>query len=176
MAALASQYWCTGFGLKGYGQSEKKSGDCRHEGVADQLYTALEKIGFVKAKFNLVSHDRGRFRQTISRRYTQKVYCAMGGASNTCIISIPLAPQEAMFMNTGIMADLKQSAIWIYRSVSECPIPEKEFVRVIQEFSYPGIPRAVPRYFNIFTLRAGWLDRRNKVLAAIKCPDVRMEG
>jgi hypothetical protein len=64
----------------------------------------------------------------------------------------------------------------MYSSISERPIPEKEFIRVIQGFSYPGILRAVPQYFNASTFRAKWLDRRNRLFTAIKCLVVIMEG
>jgi pimeloyl-ACP methyl ester carboxylesterase len=59
IAVLASQYQGIRFDLKGYSQSEKKGRDYCHKGVADQLYAALEKIRLAKAKFNLVSYNRG---------------------------------------------------------------------------------------------------------------------
>lgn len=48
--------------------------------------------------------------------------------------------------------------------------------RVIQEFSYPGITRAVPRYFNSSSFRQEWLEQRRRLLAAWKCPMVIMQG
>jgi pimeloyl-ACP methyl ester carboxylesterase len=74
MAALASQYQGIRFDLKGYSQLEKKGRDYCHKGVADQLYAALEKIGLAKAKFNLVSHDRGSVQADyIAAKYAESV-------------------------------------------------------------------------------------------------------
>ncbi len=72
----------------------------------------------------------------------------------------------------------------------------KVMARVIQEFSYPGVNRAVPRYFNSNTFRlckemgfvrcgtAGtrltmsteWIARRTSLLQGWRCPVVIMQG
>jgi hypothetical protein len=57
MAALASTHRCIAVDLKGYGQSDKRPGDYRHEGVSEQLFAMLRKIGLTR--FNVVTHDRG---------------------------------------------------------------------------------------------------------------------
>ena len=57
MAALASTHRCIGVDLKGYGQSDKRPGDYRHEGASEQLFAMLRKIGLTR--FNVVTHDRG---------------------------------------------------------------------------------------------------------------------
>jgi len=49
-------------------------------------------------------------------------------------------------------------------------------VRLIQEYSYPGVVRAVPRYFNSSRFRKEWLDRRQRLLAAWTCPVMVMQG
>lgn len=48
--------------------------------------------------------------------------------------------------------------------------------RVIQEFSYPGINRAVPRYFNSSTFRQEWIERRTRLLPAWRCPVMILQG
>ncbi|KFY46451.1 hypothetical protein V495_02480 [Pseudogymnoascus sp. VKM F-4514 (FW-929)] len=180
MAALASQYRCIAFDLKGYGQSEKKPGDYRHEGVAEQMYSAFEKIGLTKSKFNIVAHDRGSVQADyIVAKHPDKVLRYGRGEQHLYHFHPSLAPQGEQFMNapwTGMMEDPKHFVVWIYTWISERQIPEEEFVRTIQEFSYPGIVRAVPRYFNSSSFRAEWLDRRNRLLEAWKCPIMIMEG
>jgi pimeloyl-ACP methyl ester carboxylesterase len=47
MSAL-STHRCIRVDLKGYGQSEKKAGDCRHEGAAEQLYAMLQLFSVYK--------------------------------------------------------------------------------------------------------------------------------
>lgn len=180
MAALAKRYRCVAFDLKGYGQSEKKPGDYRHEGVAEQMYGAFEKIGLAASKFNIVAHDRGSVQADyIVAKHAEKVLRYGRGEQHLYHFHPMLAPQGEIFMNapwTGMMEDPKHFVVWLYTWISERPIPDQEFIRVIQEFSYPGIVRAVPRYFNSSTFRSEWLDRRNRLLGAIKCPVVIMEG
>ena len=48
---------------------------------------------------------------------------------------------------TGIMEDPKHFVLWVYTWITERPIADPIMERVIQEFSYQGITRAVPRYF-----------------------------
>ena len=57
MAALSVNYRCIAVDLKGYGQSEKREGNYRHEGASEQLYNMLKSIGV--DKFFLATHDRG---------------------------------------------------------------------------------------------------------------------
>lgn len=57
IAALSKTHRTIAVDLKGYGQSEKRPGDYRHEGVAQQLLALLDVIGI--DSFNLVTHDRG---------------------------------------------------------------------------------------------------------------------
>jgi pimeloyl-ACP methyl ester carboxylesterase len=77
---------------------------------------------------------------------------------------------------TGIMEDPKFFVVWVYTWITKLPIPDHEMRRVIQEFSYPGITRAVPRYFNCSSFRQEWLARRNRLLNAWTCPVVIMQG
>jgi pimeloyl-ACP methyl ester carboxylesterase len=44
------------------------------------------------------------------------------------------------------------------------------------QWPYPGIDRAVPRYFNSSTFRQESLERRNRLLAAWKCPVMVIQG
>lgn len=57
MAKLAKTYRCIPPDLKGYGQSEKNSGDYRLKGVSEQLSDMLQLIEAKRS--NLVAHDRG---------------------------------------------------------------------------------------------------------------------
>jgi pimeloyl-ACP methyl ester carboxylesterase len=180
MAALAKTHRCIAPDLKGYGQSEKKPGDYRHEGAADQLYAMLEKIGVAALKFNLVTHDRGTVQADyIAAKHPESVLRYGRGEQHLYHFNPVLAPQGDIFMDapwTGIMEDPKRFVVWVYTWIAKRPIPDSEFARVIQEYSYPGIVRAVPRYFNSSSFRAEWLDRRNRLLRAWKCPVLIMQG
>ena len=164
--------------LKGYGQSDKRPGDYRHEGVADQLYGMLQMIGVTE--FNLVTHDRGTCQgDYIAAKHPEAVLRYGRGEQHLYLFNPALAPQGEIFMEspwTGVMNDPKGFVVLLYSSVAKLPIPDAEFARVIQEYSYPRITRAVPRYFNSSSFRAEWLDRRNRLLKSWKCPVLIMQG
>lgn len=178
MAALSNTHRCIAVDLKGYGQSEKAPGDYRHEGAGEQLYTMLQQIGI--NKFNLATHDRGTVQADfIVAKHPESVLRYARGEQHLYHFNPVLAPQGEIFMNapwTGIMEDPKHFVLWVYTWITKLPIPDDEMARVIQEFSYPGIVRAVPRYFNSSSFRSEWLNRRNKLLEAWKCPVLLMQG
>jgi pimeloyl-ACP methyl ester carboxylesterase len=178
MSALSSTHHCVAVDLKGYGQSEKGPGDYRHEGVAEQMFAMLIQVGF--HKFNLVTHDRGTVQgDFIAANHPDAVLRYARGEQHLYHFNPVLAPQGEIFMNspwTGIMEDPKRFVVWVYTWVTMLPISDAEMARVIQEFSYPGTRRAVPRYFNSSSFRQEWLERRRRLLASWKCPMVIMQG
>ncbi|KAH8698736.1 alpha/beta hydrolase [Talaromyces proteolyticus] len=180
VAALSSNYRCIAFDLKGYGQSEKKPGDYRHEGVADQMYAAFDKIGITASRFNIVAHDRGTVQADyIAAKHPEAVLRYGRGEQHLYHFNPLLAPQEKIFRDapwTGVMEDPKRFVVWLYTNAAKRPVSHEDLVRAIQEYSYPGVTRAVPRYFNSSSFRAEWLDRRNRLLTAIKCPVLIMQG
>ena len=178
MAAFADTHRCIAVDLKGYGQSDTKPGDYRHEGAAEQLYTMLQQVG-VK-RFNVITHDRGTVQADfIAANHPESVLRYARGEQHLYHFNPVLAPQGDIFKDapwTGLMEDPKYFAIWVYTWITKLPIPDEDMRRVIQEFSYPGIVRAVPRYFNSSTFRQEWLTRRNRLLAAWRCPVLIMQG
>jgi len=178
MAALASTHRCISVDLKGYGQSEKRPGDYRHEGAADQLFDMLQTIGVTR--FNLVTHDRGTVQgDFIAAKHPEAVIRYGRGEQHLYNFHPDLAPQGELFLNapwTGLMEDPVRFVVWVYTWITERPIPDATIERVIQEFSYPGVSRAVPRYFNSSSFRIEWLARRNRLLKAWRCPILIMQG
>ncbi|MGW1169355.1 alpha/beta fold hydrolase [Streptomyces sp. NPDC002550] len=57
LEALGGTYRCLAIDLRGYGQSDKRTGDYRQEGVAIQLQALLDQLGV--DRFSLITHDRG---------------------------------------------------------------------------------------------------------------------
>ena len=180
MAALSDRYHCIAVDLKGYGQSEKTAGDYRHEGASENLYALLEQIGVANKKFNIVSHDRGTVQADyIVAKHPEAVLRYGRGEQHLYHFNPLLAPQGDFFRDapwTGLMEDPVHFVVFVYTWITKLPIPQAEMERVIQEFSYPGVVRAVPRYFNSSTFRAEWLDRRNRLLESWKCPIMIMQG
>ena len=178
MAALAGTHHCVAVDLKGYGQSDTGPGDYRHEGVSEQMFAMLKQIGL--DRFNLVTHDRGTVQgDFIAANHPDAVLRYARGEQHLYHFNPVLAPQGDIFMNspwTGIMNDPKRFVVWVYTWIAIVPVPDAEMARVIQEYSYPGITRAVPRYFNSSSFRQEWLERRRRLLGAWKCPMVIMQG
>ena len=178
MSALAATHRCIAVDLKGYGLSEKRPGDYRHEAVGEQLYAMLQTIGVTR--FNLVTHDRGTVQgDFIAAKHPEAVLRYGRGEQHLFNFHPDLAPQGEIFMNapwTGLMEDPVRFVVWVYTWITERPIPDAEVERVIQEFWYPGVSRAVPRYFNSSSFRQEWLARRNRLLKAWRCPVLIMQG
>lgn len=178
MAAMSTTYHCIAPDLKGYGQSEKGPGDYTHEGASERLFAMLQIIGV--NQFNLVTHDRGTVQgDYIVANHTANVIRYGHGEQHLFNYNPKVSPQANIFMEapyTGIMEDPTRFVVWVHSWVGNNPIPDDVFVRVIQEHSYPGINKAVPRYFNSSTFRSEWLERRNRLLAAWKYPVLVIQG
>lgn len=178
MASLSDEYRCISIDLKGYGQSEKKPGDYRHEAAAAELVRLFDAIGV--GEFNLVTHDRGTMQgDYIAAKHPERVLRYGRGEQHLYHFHPSLAPQGELFAEAprnGIMDDPRHLVIWGYSWLSTHEVPEDELRRVIQEISYPDCVRAVPRYFNSSTFRQEWIDRRERLLPAWKCPVLILQG
>jgi pimeloyl-ACP methyl ester carboxylesterase len=179
MARLSASFRCIAVDLKGYGQSEKSTGDYRHEGASEQLFAMLQLLGI--GRFNLVTHDRGTVQgDFITANHPGSVIRYMRGEQHLYHFHPTTAPQGDLFRDapwSGLMNDPKRFVIWTYNMASgKGPIPQADMERTIQEFSYEGITRAVPRYFNSSSFRIEWLQRRTRLLAAWRCPVLLMQG
>lgn len=178
MAKLAKTYRCIAPDLKGYGQSDKQAGDYRHEGAGEQLFDMLQLIG--AKQFNIVTHDRGTVQADFMvANHPENVLRYARGEQHLFHYHPTLSPQGHLFMNApynGILDDPVKLIVWAHASLCLRPIPKHQTERMIQEFSYPGISKAVPRYFNSSTFRGEWLQRRDRLLASWKCPVLILQG
>lgn len=178
MASLAETHHCVAFDLKGYGQSEKSPGDYRHQAAAEQLVGALDIIGV--DTFNLVTHDRGTVQgDFIAADHSSRVLRYGRGEQHLHHFHPSLAPQGAKFAEapwSGLMDDPIHFVMFVYTWICKHQVPDDEMRRVIQEFSYEGINRAVPRYFNTATFRQEWIERRTRLIPAWTCPILIIEG
>nr|KAK5447598.1 hypothetical protein LTR18_003179 [Exophiala xenobiotica] len=134
-----------------------------------------------RKRFNLVTHDRGTVQADfIVANHPDSIIRYMRGEQHLYHFNPLLAPQGDIFKDapwTGIMEDPIRFVVWVHNFVrGKKPLPPNEMERVIQEFSYPGISRAVPRYFNSSSFRIEWLQRRQRLLKAWKCPVLIMQG
>ena len=178
MAALSSTHRCIAFDLKGYGQSSTEVGDYRHEGAAEQLLGAIDLAGV--DEFNLVTHDRGTVQADfIVARHSDRVLRYGRGEQHLHHFHPDLAPQGRLFAEaprSGLMDDPAHFVTWVYTWICKHRVPDDEMRRTIQEFAYPGINKAVPRYFNSQSFRQEWLRRRSELLQAWRCPVMIIQG
>ena len=177
MAALAPDYRCIAFDLKGYGQSEKSPGDYRHQSAAEQLLGALDIIGV--EKFNLITHDRGSVQGDYMAADTDCVLRYGRGEQHLHHFNEALAPQAELFAEapwTGLMNDPVDFTVFVYTWIAKYDLPDDEMRRVIKEFSYPNINRGATRYFNSSTFRQEWIERRLRLIPAWTCPVMILEG
>ncbi|WP_432049114.1 alpha/beta fold hydrolase [Streptomyces asiaticus] len=178
MAALADSYRCVAIDLKGYGQSEKGRGDYRHSGAAGQLVALLDAIGV--DRFTLVTHDRGTVQgDHIAAAHPGRVRHYVRGEQHLHHFHPDLAPQDDLLAEapwSGLMEDPKRFVVWAYAAVGNLPVADEDMRRVIQEYSYPGITRAVPRYAMASTFRKEWIERRSDLIPRWRAPVTLMQG
>jgi pimeloyl-ACP methyl ester carboxylesterase len=177
IAALAKTHRVIAVDLKGYGQSEKRPGDYRHEGVAQQLLALLDVIGI--NSFNLLTHDRGTVQgDWLAATHPDRVLRYCRGEQHLYHFNPILAPQENLFKGRGtdIAMDPVRLVVSGYRWLSVQPIPDEHIQRSIQEYSYPEVAQTVMRYFNSSTFRKEWIDRCTKLLNTWTSPILILQG
>jgi pimeloyl-ACP methyl ester carboxylesterase len=176
--ALGDTYRCLAIDLKGYGQSEKRTGDYRQEGVADQLVALIDQLGI--DRFNLITHDRGTPPgDHLVAKLGDRVVRYGRGQQHLWHLHPDLHPQEALFTDpnaTAMLSDPRRFVCMAYTLLTERPVSSADLARTVTEFSHPGISRAVPRYFNSSSFRQEWIDRRERLIRSWRCPVLLLQG
>ena len=178
LQALSPHYHCVAVDLKGYGQSDKRSGDYRQAGVAEQLGALLDTLGI--GEFAFITHDRGT-------PVGDHLVAAMGarvrgygrGQQHLWHLHPSLHPQQALMQSPDAPAMLGESrrfAATVYAWLTERPVAQEDLVRTFAEFSYPGISTAVPRYFHSSSFRQEWVDRRTRLIRSWTAPVLLLQG
>ncbi|WP_435156103.1 alpha/beta fold hydrolase [Amycolatopsis sacchari] len=178
MAALSDSYRCIAVDLKGYGQSEKGRGDYRQAGAAEQLVALLDTLGL--DRFTLVTHDRGTVQgDHVAAAHPERVRHYVRGEQHLHHFNPELAPHDDLIAEapwTGLLDDAKRFAVWAHTTLARLPVADEDMRRIIQEFSYPGIARAVPRYHMASTFRKEWLARRRDLIPRWRAPMTLVQG
>ncbi|MEU9342910.1 alpha/beta hydrolase [Streptomyces sp. NPDC048278] len=178
LEALGSDHRCLAVDLKGYGQSEKGTGDFRQEGVAVQLEALLDQLG--TERFSLVTHDRGTpVGDHLVARLGDRVLRYGRGQQHLWHLHPDLHPQEAMFVSPdapGMLADARRFVVTAYTLLTEHGVGASDLVRTVQEFGHEGISAAVPRYFHSSSFRQEWIERRTRLVPRWRCPVLLLQG
>ena len=178
MAALSGSFRCIAVDLKGYGQSEKGRGDYRQAGAAEQLVALFDALGL--DRFALVTHDRGTVQgDHIAAAHPERVRHYVRGEQHLHHFHPDLAPQDSLLAEapwTGLMEDPKRFVLWCYAMAGKLPVSDVDMCRTIQEYWYPGLARAVPRYAMASSFRKEWIDRRTSLIARWRSPMTLVQG
>ncbi|MGW7824534.1 alpha/beta fold hydrolase [Streptomyces puniciscabiei] len=178
LEALGSTYRCIAVDLKGYGQSDKRTGDYRQEGVAIQLQALLDQLGV--DRFSLITHDRGTpVGDHLVARMGERVIRYGRGQQHLWHLHPDLHPQEALFTGPDartILTDARRLVTMAYTGLTKRQVAQADLVRTIQEFSHPGIAAAVPRYFHSSSFDQEWIDRRTRLIGSWTCPVLLLQG
>ena len=175
---IADTHHCIAVDLKGYGQSDKRTGDYRQSGVAEQLIALFDELGL--GEFSLITHDRGT-------PPADHIVAALGdritrygrGQQHLWHLNPMLHPQEGMFTSPAAPQILSDAAGFVstaYALLTERDADIDDLRRTVQEFSYPGVATAVPRYFNSSSFRQEWIDRRHRLIDQWRCPVLLLQG
>jgi pimeloyl-ACP methyl ester carboxylesterase len=178
LEALSDRFHCLAIDLKGYGQSDKRTGDYTQAGVAVQLEALLDKLGVTH--FSLITHDRGTPpADHLVAAVGDRVTGYGRGQQHLWHLHPELHPQEQIFISPEaftMISDARRFVCTAYTWLTERPVGIADLLRTIQEFSHPGIARAVPRYFHSSSFRQEWIDRRSRLIRAWKSPVLLLQG
>ncbi|HZQ32913.1 MAG TPA: alpha/beta hydrolase [Mycobacterium sp.] len=178
LESLSSQYHCIAVDLKGYGQSDKRTGDYRQQGVARQMQALLDEIGI--SEFALVTHDRGTPPgDHLVSEAGERVTGYVRGQQHLWHLHPSLHPQEQLFTSPeapALLADARRFVATAYTWLTTRAVAEPDLVRTVAEFSHPGIASAVPRYFHSSSFRQEWIDRRTRLIRSWKAPVLIAQG
>lgn len=176
--ALSDRFRCVAIDLKGYGQSDKRSGDYRQEGVAMQLEALLDVLGV--GEFSLVTHDRGvPPADHLVASLGVRVRAYVRGQQHLWHLNPKLHPQETVFLSPkapAILGDARGFVATAYGWLVARPVAQSDLLRTVAEFSHPGIASAVPRYFHSSSFRQEWVDRRARLIGAWRSPVLVLQG
>lgn len=178
LEALSARYHCLAIDLKGYGQSDKGSGDYRQAGVAQQLGALLDTLRI--GEFILVTHDRGTpVGDHLVATMGDRVRGYARGQQHLWHLHPSLHPQQAMMLSSeapAMLAEARRFAATAYAWLTERPVAREDLLRTFAEFSYPGIATAVPRYFHSSSFRQEWVDRRTRLIRSWTAPVLLLQG
>ncbi|MBI2700685.1 MAG: alpha/beta hydrolase [Mycobacterium sp.] len=178
LEALSARYHCLAIDLKGYGQSDKRSGDYRQAGVAEQLGALLDTLQV--GEFTLITHDRGTpIGDHLVATMGDRVRGYGRGQQHFWHLHPRLHPQQQLMQSPdapAMLTEARRFVLTVYSWLTERPVSQEDLLRTCAEFSYPGIATAVPRYFHSSSFRQEWVDRRTRLIRSWTAPVLLLQG
>ena len=176
---LMADYRVISLDLKGYGQSDKRDGDYTAANIAKEVLALLDFIGL--DRFNIVSHDWGTsVSDNIAGNNPDRVMRFVRMESPVHRIDTANHPQFALFQNqqtaTAMMMNADDFVRGIYSRMTVQTVPEEDLVRIVREFSRPGVAQAVPRYFRDMGGSRQTFEERLALFAAMDLPVLLLQA
>lgn len=153
MGPLSKQFRTIALDLKGYGQSDKSEGDYSGSNVAREVLDLLDHLGL--DTFHLAGHDWGvmigdNVCNLAPDRVTRYVRCCLSLHTYDARNSLHHQwngknPDQAttLMRNADVFV-----RVWFDTSCKPETRPDDaEIKEIVEEFAYPGVAEAVPRYF-----------------------------
>lgn len=170
---FADRYFVIAPDLKGYGQSDKRPGDFRHENVSEELLALFDQIGL--KKFNMIAHDRGAVQADyIGGNHPDRVLSYVRMQQISHLLLPTNSPQERLFRDpvAGPRLFSEPKAIfdrqWARFKMN--PIDDQHLNRMISEVGHPGFSDAVPRYFQSSSFQKELYDRTVRLFKNMHFP------
>ena len=147
---LAADYRVIAIDLKGYGQSDKSDGNYHPARVGREVLALMDVIGL--RRFNLVTHDWGSaVGDQLASEHPERILRYARTQFWLDRFNPWSSPQHILFGRPILVRALLFNPELFVRLahliVAVRSIPAEEMHRIVKEFSYPGIRKAVPRYF-----------------------------
>ena len=165
--------------LKGYGQGDKRPGDWRWENCAEEMLALLDKLGI--GQCHIVAHDRGCvLADYLGGNHSERVLSYTRMQQICHILYLENSPQSLYFADPIFGPYIYGDPDFYFRyrliKMLKNPVPPERLEKFKEEMSYPGLPDAVPRYFQSSSFEKERLDRTTRLLRNMRFPVQLLQG
>lgn len=179
--ALAPSYFVIAPDMLGYGQSDKRLElDYTTSGMAAQMVRVVNELGI--ERFHVVAADRGAV--LADKLFAEPglpdriiSYVRMQQSGNRPH-SEPKPPHDVFATEQGIF--MFSHPEWIPRGLRSYlvahPIPDEILERMTKEWSFPGTPQAISKYFQTTNFDIELEERMNGLFTLMTCPVLFLQG
>ncbi len=179
IAHFAPRFHVVAPDIKGYGQSDKNPGDWRWENVAEELLAMLECLGI--ERFNLVGHDRGAvLGDYLGGNHPDRILRYVRMQQILHVLALENSPQREWYCDPltapDLFADVPNYLNFRVKPMLKSPVDPDRWQSLAEEFSFPGIADAVPRYFQSSSFEKELHDRVSRLIPNMSFPVLLLQA